>query len=59
MLVRHPDQMGGELVGDLRAVAQRGKHVAARNVDFVGERDGDRIPRLRGVEIAAGADDPS
>ena len=48
--------MRDELVGDLRPVAQRGKHVAARNVDFVGERDGDRIARLRGIEIAAGAD---
>ena len=50
--------MGGELVGNLRAVAQRGKHVAARNVDFIGERDGDRVAGLAGVEIAAGADDP-
>ena len=58
MLVRHPNQVGHELVGDLRSIAQRGKHVAARNVDFIGERDGDRIPRLRGFDIAAGADNP-
>ena len=57
MFIRHPDQVGRELVGNLRTVAQRRKHVAARNVDFVGKRDGDRISGLRGIEIAAGADD--
>ena len=56
IFVRHPDQVGRELVGNLRAIAHRGKHVAAGNIDFVGERDGDRIAGDRGVEIAAGAD---
>ena len=49
--------MRGELVGDLRAVAQRGEHVAARNVDFVGERDGDRVAGLRNGKLPAGTGD--
>jgi hypothetical protein len=35
MLARHPHQMRDELIGDLRAVAQRGQHVAARNVSRI------------------------
>ena len=58
VLRRHPHQMRRELVGDLRAVTQRGKHVAARNIDFIGKRNGDRIAPLRGGKIAAGTDDP-
>ncbi len=40
---RHPDQMRGELIGHLRALARCRQHVAAGDVDFVGERDGDGI----------------
>ena len=57
LVVGHPDQVSGELVGDLRTVAHGRQHVATRDIDLVGERDGDRISRLGTVEFAAGTDD--
>ena len=39
----HPDQMRGELIGDLGARFGLRQHVAARDVDLVGERQRDRI----------------
>ena len=45
-LVAHPDQMGGELVGDLRPRGGRRQHVAAGDVDLVGERQRHRVARF-------------
>ena len=41
-LVRHPQQMRGELVRNIRARTGRGQYVAARNIHFIGkgQRDG-------------------
>ena len=57
LVVGHPDQMSGELVGDLRTVAHGCQHVAAGDIDFIGKRDGYRISGLGALEFAAGADD--
>ena len=46
-LVAHPDEMGGELVGDFGPAVGRREHVAARDVDFVGERQRHRVARFR------------
>ena len=42
-VVGHPHQVSSELVGDLRTVAHGCQHVAARDIDLVGKRDGDGI----------------
>ena len=43
----HPQQVRGELVGDLRRTLRAGDHVAAADVEFVGERQRDRLRRPR------------
>ena len=45
-LVVHPDQMRGELIGDLGPRVGLDQDVAARDVDLVGEREGDGIAGL-------------
>ena len=49
--------MSLELVGDLAGRLRRGDHVAARDVDLVGERQGDRLARHRLLEVAVLGDD--
>ena len=44
-LVRHPDDMGGELVDDLGAALGVRQHVAARDVDVVREGERHRLSR--------------
>ncbi len=56
-LVRHPDQRGLELVGDLGGASARDQQIAARDVDLVGQRQGDRLAGDRFVEVAVGGDD--
>ena len=56
-LFGHPDDGALELVGDLRGRSGRGDHVAARDVDLVGERQGDRLPGDGDRQVAAGGDD--
>lgn len=36
--------MRGELVGDFGRIVRRGDDVAARDVDFTGQRERDRLP---------------
>ena len=58
-LLVHPDEVGGELVGDFRAGASGGdQQVAARDVDLVGERQRDGVAGLRLREVAVVGDDP-
>ena len=45
-LFGHPQQMRGELIGDLGPRAGRDQNVAARDVDFVGQRQRHRIAGL-------------
>jgi hypothetical protein len=56
-VARHPHQMRRELVSHLGPVARGGDHVAAGDVDLVGERDGDRIARFRGIDRPGSGDD--
>jgi hypothetical protein len=42
-LLVHPQQVRGELVGHLRRIAGGGDHVAAADVDLVGQRQRDRL----------------
>ena len=56
MLVE-PDDVGGELVGDVRPGVGRDQHVAARNLDLVLENQRDRLALAGAVEIAALGDD--
>ena len=56
-LVGHPDERGLELVGDARQVVRRGDDVAAAAVDFVGERQRDRLAGDGALEIAVHRDD--
>ena len=50
----HPDEMRGELIGDLRAAVGHRQHVAARDVDLVGERQRDRVAGLGRLDLAVG-----
>ena len=43
--VEHPDELGGEAAGDVGDVVRVHQHVAAAQVDFVFEDDGDRHGR--------------
>jgi len=45
VLLGHPKDVSGELIGDLGTGFRRDQHVAARNIDLVGEDEGDRLPR--------------
>ncbi len=56
-VARHPDQMRGKLVGDLRTRARGSEHVAARDVDLVGKRHGDRVAGLRRFHRRVAVDD--
>ena len=53
----HPDEMRGELVGDLRPARRMRKHVAARDVDFVGERQRHRVARFGALLLLVGNED--
>ena len=56
-LVAHPDEVGGEAVIDRRPRAGMRQHVAAGDVDLVGERQRHGIAGARDVEVAVGGDD--
>ena len=51
-LIMHPDQMSGKLVGDFRPVVRRHQQIAARRIDFIGERQRHGIAGAGFVEIA-------
>jgi len=57
-LVAHPQQVRGELVGDLRRIDRGGDHVAAAGIDLVGQGQGDRLAVAGVRKVAAGSDDP-
>ena len=50
----HPDDVGGELVGDLRTAVRMRQHVAAGDVEFVGERQRDGVAGLGAVDFRVG-----
>ena len=54
----HPEQMRGELVGDIGPPLRLNKHIAARDVDVVRQNHCDGVPGVRLVEIAVSRDDP-
>ena len=56
-LVRHPQQMRGELVGDIGPRLGCGQHIAAGNIHFIGQRQGDRVAGNRLGQIAIHGDD--
>ena len=47
----HPDEMRGELIGDLRAAGGMRKHVATRDVDLVFERQRHGVAGFRGLPL--------
>ena len=53
-LFAHPQQVRGELVGDLRRIARGGDDVAAADVDLVGQRQRDGLAGDRDCEVAIG-----
>src|SRR6202171_3890239 len=55
-VIVEPDEMRGELIRDQRC---RGgyQHVAAADIDFVGEDQRHRLTRYRGIVLAGGGDD--
>ena len=53
----HPDEMGGELVGDRGWGGGGGEDVAAGDVDLLGEDEGDGVAGARLGEVAFGGDD--
>ena len=55
--VRHPDDRGLKLIGDLGRIARRGDDVPARAVELVGEAQGDRLACHGPVEVAIHGDD--
>ena len=52
-----PQQVAGELRGDLRRLRDIGDHVAARHVNLVGERERDRLVGLGGLSRSPSATD--
>ena len=52
-----PDDVGGELVGDVGPGFRRHQHVAARDLDFVVEHERDGLPLDGGIKIAVMGDD--
>ena len=56
-LIRHPQQMGRELVGDVGPRFRRRQHVAARDIYFVGQGQSDRVARHGFGKIAVMGDD--
>ena len=56
-LLVHPHDGRLELIGDLGGLVGRDEQVAAADVDLVVERDRDRLPRDRLVQIAVEGDD--
>ena len=56
-LFGHPDDRRLELLLDSRHVARPHDHVAAADVDFVVERERDRLRRERFVQLAVERDD--
>ena len=50
----HPQEMRRELIGDLRAAVRARQHVAARDVDLVGQRQRDGVAGLGGLDLAVG-----
>ena len=57
LVVAHPDEMRGELIGDLGPVLRVAQDIAARDIEFVGEGQGDGIARRSAVEVAVAGDD--
>ena len=53
----HPDQMRGELVGDLRPARRVGEHVAAGDIDLVFERQRHRVARFGAFLLLVGDQD--
>ncbi len=58
LFVRHPDYVRGELIGNFGTLIGRNQHVAARDIDLVGENHGHRLTGGRRLEIAVGRHDP-
>ena len=58
-LIAHPHDVTLKLIGCTRRITSRCDDVAAADVDLVGQRDGDRLPRHRLVEVAIGGNDTS
>ena len=54
----HPDDVGGELVGDLRPAFRMRENVAAGDVEFVGERQRYGVARFGAVDLLVGDEDP-
>ena len=53
----HPDDGRFELVSDSRRGGRGREHVAAADVDFIGQREGDRLAGDSVLQIPAVADD--
>ena len=55
--VRHPEHTRFELVAGRGPIAHSSKHIAARDIDFVGERQRHRIAGNRTIDLAARSSD--
>jgi hypothetical protein len=55
--VIHPQQVRGELVGDFGRALRGGDHVAAADIDFVLQRERDRLAFVRALQLAVGGHD--
>jgi hypothetical protein len=55
--IRHPQQMGRELVGDIGPGLGRGQHIAAGNIHLIGQGQRDRVAGNGFVEVAVLGDD--
>ena len=56
-VLAHPDHLGGKLIDEFGRIARVGKEIAARDVDLVGEGQGDGITGPGMVERAIERDD--
>ena len=57
LAIAHPNEMRGELVGDLGPVFRIAQNIAARDIELIGQSEGDGIASRCTLKVAIGGDD--
>jgi hypothetical protein len=57
LAVTHPNEMRRELVGDLGPVFRIAQNIAARDIELIGQSEGDGIAGRCALKVAIGGDD--
>src|ERR1700730_9124196 len=57
LAIAHPNEMRGELIGDLGPVFRIAQNIAARDIELIGQSERDRIAGRCALKVAIGGDD--